>query len=347
MKKIIMSVLLLLVFQTGKSQFYEEQKKPRVARQKVIRELDSAKTYLGAGFVFSGYAGINRGINFETIDYYTGNIIKATTLYDYDWYENYKVKNAFGTFFSISPGIHGRFYGIDFPIMYHVLRFSVPDVSAETMRISEWDFGLINNFKLFQEKIHVVLGFSIGTKGGGYATYGLGYKIAKKMSLDLRIRNSLRLIAGEDPNIHVRTDEGKTSVSSFQISTLQLMLRYDIISTRKTKYKYKKLPRDVYSQDSWSAPQPPVKQTPKPKVNYASYTVAELNDMLKEANSKNDLDAMLGIQKELDARAATSEFINDSDEVLEQKLIKALESEDYKKAELIKKEIQKRKKPQE
>jgi hypothetical protein len=79
-----------------------------------------------------------------------------------------------------------------------------------------------------------------------------------------------------------------------------------------------------------------------PPVDYSKYSDTELQNKLQEATGRTDLDAMLGLQKEIDSRKAVSAYANYSYVQLQGLLNKAVDKEDYKEAERIKTEMKKR-----
>ncbi len=80
----------------------------------------------------------------------------------------------------------------------------------------------------------------------------------------------------------------------------------------------------------------------EPARDYSKYSDSDLQNMLQIAASKTDLDAMLGLQKEIDSRKSISAYAAYSYVQLQGLLNKAVDKEDYKEADRIKTELKKR-----
>lgn len=207
---------------------------------------------------------------------------------------------------------------------------------------------------LYTPRIRGASFFNQGIEGVGI-NLEAGYNINKYLRAYIRY-DYLRSFAHFFPNDYQAYDE----ISSYFYSNnfvyasngfmnakyAQLNIGVNaFLTTRKPYVKKKRIKNPDYQKYPTYVPSytPPQQTQPQqPAKDYSKYSEEELKVLLKEANSKSDLTAMLAIQKELDSRAQSNELKNYSYVQLQSMLDKALEAEDYKKAELIKNEMQKR-----
>ncbi|MBP7809014.1 MAG: UvrB/UvrC motif-containing protein [Bacteroidia bacterium] len=353
MKNRLKIVLTCLFFITGmcalNAQMYSDTKKTEVQlKKKETPEKDSTKSRNVPGFIFSMTAGVNRGIT-------SGNY---SIRYEFDdeegyIYNEYKVKNTFG--YRVGTGVALQFkkFILELPVTICVDRFKIPEISeTDRLRIGSLEFGLNQYFKFLKGKHYFLIGeymalhehFDINSFG---LNLGYGYNILKRLNVSLRYQFNFMSLNRSAPMIQAYKG---TSTDDYywmwnnRYNTLQLVAKYDLVhGVSHKKYKNKKSPKKsdneyeyLNSQNTYTPP------PTKVAVDYSGYSDSDLNLALKEANSKSDLDAMLGIQKELDKRKQADEFSKYSYVQLEQELNKALDKEDYKRADMIKKEMAKR-----
>jgi hypothetical protein len=343
MKKIIVFLLFAMAIPSMSAQMYSEPEKVKVKGEKTKKNapaVDSSKSYMSTGLVISGIGGFTRGV--ATRGYQVNYYGSSSNYYDYIS-ETYTIKNKMGLRLGVGIGFESRSFKLEVPLAFNVDRFKVPEISAkDRLRIPSVEFGINEYFKILKEKHFIVLGqymslnaidlFSFELHSLGL-NLGYGYNVNKRLHASIRYKFNLFSIFS-DASVEAFPDSYYTEVYS-NYNSLQLLVAYDLVNTRKLKYKKKK--EDSYSNENIYIPPPP-----KPAINYAGYSDSDLNLALKEATAKGDLDAMLAIQKEIDKRKQTNELSKYSYVQLQQMLNKAVDSEDYAQAELIKKEMAKR-----
>lgn len=302
---------------------------------------------LSNGFCLTAITGGNLAIT--TGDY--------SLYYKYGEYPNtssttthYQLKKVIGYRGGIGIGFQTKGYGFEIPFTYNVDRFKVPSLYADGgLKVSSLEVGINNYFKFIREKNYIVFGpyaaINIGEFGGGIhslgANLGYGFNFTKRLNLSLRYKfNLLSLPAFEDNDLGSNTAVGFSNsygsiYRSSNYSSLQLILRFDLINTRRWKDPKAKIePRAT----------PVVKETKAPvkkiAVDYSTLSDAALLDAKKEAKN---LDDIIAIDKELEKRkAVVSEFDKYTDAQLKELLDATIVKEEYDKAETIKNEIKKR-----
>jgi hypothetical protein len=332
MRKITLLLASSLTLGSAHGQFYSEPEKAKVAG---TGPPGDSITYVATGFVLNATIGPNRG---RGNDGYFEYLIYSPSGY-YDYAREYAdLENAYGYCIGVSPGFHGRKYGLEFPLSYNMVRYKVPELGSFRVKLKDVEFGLLNYFKFGKERCQFLLGVSAGSKGSLYSTLGFGVRINKKLAVNLRMHTASRVS-------YVEYSSRSEAITDWNANTWQLLVTYDLVNLRKEKtvLRYKKKTTNYNSNNnSWTPPPPPPPPAAKPKIDYSGYSDAELRAKLKEANATDNLDAMLGIQKELDRRAASNALKNDSNEQLQKKLDAAIEKEDFKQAEIIKQELKRR-----
>ncbi|MBP7809016.1 MAG: UvrB/UvrC motif-containing protein [Bacteroidia bacterium] len=363
-KNSLLLIIFSISFSTYYAQMYSEPQKTEVKKEKpkkAVAPVDtSGKKYLGIGLIVNGTAGLSYGIskgNYNYDIYKTNYSPYSARSEDYDRY-TYSLKHAIGYRLGFGVGFQSRSFGVEIPVMFCVDRFKVPDISSKNrLKIRSLELGLNENWRFAKEKAFILFGqyFAYNWLFKGEHSIGLnfgaGYVFLKKFNVSLRYKFNLFSIDRNESGV-VRFEDYPDKDESFTIgnvrsayNSLLLVLHYDLVNTRKMKYVKKKQPKvkkpaddyEYLNQQNISTPTPT-----KPAIDYSGYSDSDLNLALKEANSKSDLDAMLGIQKELDKRKQADEFSKFSYVQLEQELNKALDKEDYKRADMIKKEMAKR-----
>ncbi len=337
MKRIIIFLFFAIVSMNVSAQMYGETEKVKVKGEKKTLKVDSSTAYMSSGIFVRGIGGLTRGSATR------GYQLNYRDDYHYDYItETYKIRNKMGIRLAASVGIESKSFALELPVSFNVDRFKVPDISKkDRLRVPSFEFGLNQYFKIRQEKYSIILGEYMALNAVDFFSFelhslglnlGFGYKINPRLNASIRYKFNLFSIFS-DASVEVYPNYYYQSVSS-NYNSFQLLISYDLINTRKIKYKKKK---DDYSNSENNYIPPS-----RPAINYSGYSDADLNVALKEANTKGDLDAMLAIQKEMDKRKQTSELGQYSYVQLQQMLNKAVDSEDYAKAELIKKEMAKR-----
>lgn len=328
MKKIIFILFASFSICSLKAQMYSQPTKTEVKEvkaDKTQKKLNPGdKTYLGIGFVLNGTAALDLGTgrgNYK-VNYPGGQSY------------SYQISNTIGYRVGIGVGFQSRSFGLELPISYCVDRFVVRAISTTSvLSIPSLEFGLNQTWRFLKEKHYILLGEYVALHRDNIdwdyphsigLNFGYGYCILDKLNVSFRYKFDLLR----------------------NYSSLQLVLRYDIVNTRKMKKEEDKKSRrsreeyqNMNAQNNYT---PPTQLPTKPIIDYSKYSDSDLTAALKEANAKSDLDGMLGIQKELDKRKQLDEFSKYSYVQLQDQLNKALDKEDYKQAELIKKEMAKR-----
>ncbi len=305
---------------------------------------------LSNGFVITAIAGGNfaltsgnYGLAYKYSSYY-GPVNFNTT-------NSYELKNAFGYRAGLGIGFQTKGYGFEVPVTYNLDRFKVPSLYSDGgLKVASLEFGINNYFKFIKQKHFIVFGpymaIDLGTFSGGLHSLGFnigyGYNFTKRLNLSLRYKYNARTLGalrnedvGSSTAIGFVIENGdKYRVS--QYSSLQLVLRFDLINTRRWKDpNQKKEPKQ--KPVVVNEPKVPVK---KVVIDYSTYTDAALLDAKKEAKNLNDI---VAIDKELEKRkSSVSEFDKYSDAQLKELLNASIAKEEYDKADLIKNEIKKR-----
>ncbi len=312
---------------------------------------------LSSGFVLTAIAGGNRALT--SGDY--GLVYKYSSYYgaaNFNTSTSYELKNAFGYRAGLGIGFQTKGYGFEVPVTYNVDRFKVPSLYSEGgLKVASLEFGINNYFKFIKQKHYIVFGPYMAIDLGSFQSdlhslglnIGYGYNFTNRLNLSLRYKYNIRSIGAlKDEDLGSNTaigfvDEYGGKYRASQYNSLQLVLRFDLINTRRWKDpKAPKVPKE--KKEKTKAPEPiknNTQKTPvKVNIDYSTYTDAALLQAQKD--SKN-LDDMLAIQKELDKRkSSTSEFDKYNDAQLKELLNAAVAKEDYEKAEVIKNEIKKR-----
>ncbi len=338
------------------AQMYSQPNKTVVKTEIKAKEQtpkDTSKFFMSTGFILNAAVSVNRGMSSGDyrIRYYDN---KQSTAFDY------AIKNSYGYRLGIGVGFKGKKFALEMPIMFCVDRYQVPEISSYyKLNILSLESGFNQYFMFGKGKHYILFGeyitftmpnldlFEICSYG---INLGYGYNIMERLNVSIRSKLDFIHIFGENkPVVEIEKDYGTSdNVSTIHYineysNSLQLVVRYDLINTRKLKSKIRKPKHQQNQFENYNTqnnyyPPPPQQNT----VDYSGYSDADLNLALKEATAKSDLDAMLAISKENDKRKARNELAKSSDVQLKEQLTKALEKEDYEQAELIKKEIAKR-----
>lgn len=314
---------------------------------------------LSNGFCLTAIAGANRGL--------TNGRAYTLNSYRYDYYYssqtdsviNYNLENSIGYRGGFGIGFQTRGYAFEFPCTFNVDRFKIPQLSTSYgLKVSSIEYGINNYFKFTKSKKHYILlgpyiafdifdydffdfGFNLHSYG---INFGYGFSFTKRLNLSLRYKFNVFSIAdragGDNTAIYFSrqadyNDNYNLYSRTSQYNSLQLVLRFDLINTRRWKDPKAKIePRAT----------PVVKETKAPvkkiAVDYSTLSDAALLDAKKEAKN---LDDIIAIDKELEKRkAVVSEFDKYTDAQLKELLDATIVKEEYDKAETIKNEIKKR-----
>jgi hypothetical protein len=305
---------------------------------------------LSNGFVITAIAGGNLALT--SGDY--GLAYKYSSYYgaaNFNTSNSYELKNSIGYRGGLGIGFQTKGYGFEVPVTYNVDRFKVPSLySGGRLKVASLEFGINNYFKFIKQKHYIVFGpymaIDMGTFSGDLHSLGLnigyGYNFTKRLNLSLRYKYNARtlgVLRNDDVSSNtaigfVIENGDKYRVS--QYSSLQLVLRFDLINTRR--WKDPKVKKELQQK-------PIVKNEPKVPskkevVDYSTYTDAALQEAKKSAKNLNDI---IAIDKELEKRkSSTNEFDKYNDTQLKELLNTTIAKEEYDKAEVIKNEIKKR-----
>ncbi|MBK8367230.1 MAG: hypothetical protein IPL10_07375 [Bacteroidetes bacterium] len=305
---------------------------------------------LSNGFVITAITGGNLALTSGNYGLaYRYSSYSGTT--NFNSSNTYELKNAIGYRAGLGIGFQTRGYGFEIPVTYNVDRFKVPSLYSDGgLKVASLEFGINNYFKFIKQKHFIVFGpymaIDLGSFEGDVHSLGLnigyGYNFTKRLNLSLRYKYNARSLGvlksddlGSNTAVGFVEDYGIKYRYS-QYSSLQLVLRFDLINTRrwkdpKTKNEPKQKP--VVKNE----PKAPIK---KVIIDYSTYTDAALLDAKKDAKNLNDI---IAIDKELEKRkSSVSEFDKYTDTELKELLNTTIAKEDYDKAEVIKNEIKKR-----
>lgn len=305
---------------------------------------------LSNGFALTAIVGGTRGLTNDgkyTLNNY-GNYYNT-----YDYYSlstNYELENSFGYRAGIGIGFQTRGYGFEVPFTLNVDRFKVPKLDKKnSLRVSSFEMGINNYFKFLKAKHFIVFGpyvafdsfiDDLGLHSWG-ANLGYGFNFTKRLNLSLRYKFNIFSVTkgyGENTAIYFEKDDTNAGESYLpsrksQYNSLQLVLRFDLINTRR--WKDPKVKNASYNSSYTPTPVAPAKIA----INYSTYTDENLKIALKDAKNLTDMNL---IQIEIDKRKKTipvNEFDKYSDAQLKELLNEAVAKEDYDKAEILKNQI--------
>lgn len=305
---------------------------------------------LSNGFCITAIAGGNFALT--SGDY--GLAYKYSSYYgaaNYNTSNSYQLKNVIGYRAGLGIGFQTRGYGFEVPVTYNVDRFKVPQLySGGGLKVASLEFGINNYFKFIKQKHFIVFGpymaIDLGSFEGDIHSLGLnigyGYNFTKRLNLSLRYKynaRSLGVLRSEDLGSNTAVgfvEDYGVKYRYSQYSSLQLVLRFDLINTRR--WKDPKAKKELQQKPIvTNEPKAPIK---KEVVDYSTYTDAALQDAKKSAKNLNDI---IAIDKELEKRkSSANEFDKYNDTQLKELLNTTIAKEEYDKAEVIKNEIKKR-----
>lgn len=316
----------------------EPKSKPEEKQKTKSPKNDHAGKVLSNGFALTAIFAGNRGLTDGRYALNSVNTSNSTI--------NYTMNNAFGYRGGIGIGFQTRGYGFEIPFTYSVDRFKVPALSSEFgLKVASFEIGINNYFKFIKAKHYIVFGpyvafdlppvvlnlHSIGLN------LGYGFNFTKRLNLSLRYKFNIKSIIsdqdyGQNVAVGMAADGAEYDFRRVsQYNSLQLVLRFDLINTRRWRD-----PKNNTTSYINNTPTPVVKVA----IDYSTYTDANLQQALKEAQN---IDDMLLIQKEMDKRkAAVNEFDAYNDSQLKDLLNAAVAKEDFDRAEVIKNEIKNR-----
>lgn len=303
---------------------------------------------LSNGFALTAIVGGNRGL---TGGYYVLN--SAST---FNTPKKYSMDNAFGYRGGIGIGFQTRGYGFEVPFTYNVDRFKVPTLSSDSgLKVSSLEIGINNYFKFTKSKKHYIVfgpyvAFDLPPVVLNFHSMGLnlgyGFNFTKRLNLSLRYKFNVKSVISDndyDSDVAIGMASDGTIYSSMdfrrvsQYNSLQLVLRFDLINTRRW--------RDPKSKSAsynvpYTPPPAPTSTPAKIAIDYSTYTDENLKQALKDAKNLTDMNL---IQIEMDKRkASANEFDKYNDTQLKELLNSAVAKEDYDRAEVIKNEIKNR-----
>lgn len=304
---------------------------------------------LGRGFAMTTFGAINQGLT-DGRNYVITN--------DYSNNQNYTLENNFGYNFGVGLSFQGPHYAFEIPFTYRTDRFSVPTLSNNTLKITSVEVGLCHYIKFLKEKHYFVFGGYVANILNGFGgTYtlgwnvGYGFNFTKRLNLSLRYKYNLLSLEGSNTAIEVSNIDAN-NINYFDLTSyynsLQLVLRFDIINTRKLKTNKTSTNSNKYtiSPDLVSTP---IVNTQKTVLDYSKYSDTLLEQAYKSAKSIGEMQL---IQKEIDSRkllqAQKKEIINEYEKYnknqLNEFINEAVAKEDFLKAEKIQSELNNRKK---
>ena len=307
---------------------------------------------LSNGFALTAIVGGNRGLTNDGKYTLINSGYNTATFNSYTNTSNYNLENSFGYRFGMGIGFQTRGYGFEVPFSFNVDRFKVPTLSSDYgLKVSSLEFGINNYFKFLKAKHFIVFGpyaaFDMGIDDFGIHSYGLnlgyGYNFTKRLNLSLRYKFNFKSIIHSSPYNETNAigyekyeyESNFTRVSKY--NSLQLILRFDLINTRRWRDPKSK----TASYNTPYTPAPASTSTPaKIAIDYSTYTDENLKQALKDAKNLTDMNL---IQIEMDKRkASANEFDKYNDTQLKELLNSAVAKEDYDRAEVIKNEIKNR-----
>ncbi|MCF8429567.1 MAG: hypothetical protein K9G64_05495, partial [Bacteroidia bacterium] len=282
---------------------------------------------------------------------------------------NYNIKNTFYNIldtsfstYSNGPGFYLHF-GIQIPIkndFYFVIRQQIQSETSRSLVFEkETDFqtlsylsnlGLEKRFKGFYVGADLTAGLAIVQNTQNEAIIGTNNNFTKSLiglnaNLGYQFNNGIRLgysyrFSGETKYVYSYDYTGMfgtidfSSVNSSYSSSLStFFIGYNI----KLKDTKKKGQTNIYNNNiNSNIPLAPV------VINYANYSIEELNRMLANATKDERYNDANNIQIELDKRKVLNKYANFNNEELKTKLETAIKDENYAEAEIIQKEIDKR-----